>query len=56
VQRVAGASYLGQDDGRLHFGLGPAKTIEKVRVTWPAGHTQEWTNLPADRVITLEEK
>lgn len=56
AERVAGSSYLSQDDARLHFGLGPATVIDSIQVTWPTGKTQQWTKMPVDRVLALEEK
>jgi enediyne biosynthesis protein E4 len=53
--RVAGSSYLSQDDGRVHFGLGSAAKVEKLVVRWPNGHEQVLQNLVPDRVITVEE-
>jgi hypothetical protein len=55
AQRVAGSGYLGQDDGRLHFGLGSA-TKTRVVVTWPGGKRQTLENVPADRVVTIREE
>jgi len=53
--RVAGSSYLSQDDGRLHFGLGPGTKVEKLLVHWPSGQVQVLENLPVDRILTVEE-
>jgi hypothetical protein len=55
-ERIAGSGYLSQDDGRVHFGLGKVSTIGKLTVTWPSGAVQTLDNVPADRVITIEEK
>jgi hypothetical protein len=55
-ERVAGSGYLGQDDSRLHFGLGTASRAERVTVTWPSGIVQRLDDVAADRVITVEEK
>jgi YVTN family beta-propeller protein len=35
AERVAGSGYLSQNDERLHFGLGAAKTVDKLIVHWP---------------------
>ncbi|MDE3166513.1 MAG: CRTAC1 family protein [Acidobacteriota bacterium] len=55
-ERVAGSGYLSQDDPRLHFGLGAAAKVERLTVTWPGGKTQVLENVPADRILTVEEK
>ncbi|HTS64085.1 MAG TPA: CRTAC1 family protein, partial [Candidatus Acidoferrales bacterium] len=55
-ERTAGSGYLSQDDPRVHFGLGSAAKVDKLTVTWPSGIRQVLENLPADRVITVEEK
>ena len=38
-----GGSYYSQNDLRLQFGLGDAKTIERVIVRWPNGGEETWT-------------
>jgi hypothetical protein len=55
AQRVAGSGYLGQDDGRLHFGLGSA-TRTRIVVTWPGGKRQTLENVTADQVVTIREE
>jgi hypothetical protein len=55
AERVAGSGYLSQDDGRLHFGLGAATTVEKLIVRWPSGREQTLDNLGVDRVLKVEE-
>lgn len=39
----------------LHFGLGGADVVEKLTVEWPSGAREEWTNLPVDRRLIVEE-
>ena len=56
AERVAGQSYLSQDDGRLHFGLGKTEAIESIHISWPSGMKQTLKFVPVDRVITIEEK
>ena len=36
---TAGSGYLSQHSKRLHFGLGKAATVERVRIDWPSGKT-----------------
>ena len=54
-ERVAASGYLSQDDGRLHFGLGAAATVDKLIVHWPSGREQTLEKLSVDRVLTVEE-
>jgi hypothetical protein len=55
-ERVAGSGYLSQDDGRVHFGLGPAAVVERMTIRWPSGTVQTLENVAADRVVTVREK
>ena len=55
AERVASTGYLSQDDGRTHFGLGAATTIDKLIVRWPSGREQTLENIAVDRVLTVEE-
>ena len=48
-------SYASANDPRVLVGLGDAATVPRVRVTWPSGREEDWTNLPVDRWLTLEE-
>jgi enediyne biosynthesis protein E4 len=50
-----GASYLSQNDLRLHFGLGKAATIDSVEVLWPSGAVEKFSGVAADRIYTLVE-
>jgi hypothetical protein len=55
AERVASSGYLSQNDGRLHFGLGAAETIDKLIVHWPSGREQTLEKVSVDRVLTVEE-
>lgn len=47
----AGASYLSQNDLRVHFGLGKAEKIENIEVRWSDGSTEKIsTNISANRI------
>jgi hypothetical protein len=48
-------SYLSARDSRVHFGLGTSKEITAVIVRWPNGSTEQWTNVQANRQITLRQ-
>ena len=51
----SGGSYLSQSDLHLHFGLGSARTIDKVEVMWPNGSTQTFTKLQPDHFYSLKQ-
>jgi hypothetical protein len=55
AQRVGGGSYLSASDGRLHFGLREATSVDAVEVLWPSGRRDRWTNLAADTGYRLRE-
>ena len=50
-----GASYLSQNDLRLHFGLGSAAKIDLVEVRWPTGKTESFKDVAADKIYTIVE-
>lgn len=51
----AGRGYQSAEDLRLHFGLGPHALIERLEIRWPSGLTEIHTQLPADRLLRIEE-
>ncbi len=52
-------SYASSNDPRVLFGLGPKSgegaDVEKVRVDWPDGRSEEWTGVEVGRYTTLFE-
>jgi hypothetical protein len=52
---LSGGSYLSQNDLRLHFGLGDITRVDRVRIRWPNGNTEELGPVEADRVIAIKE-
>jgi len=50
-----GASYLSQNDLRLHFGLGKESKLDTVEVQWPNGPAERFPNLAVDKIYTLVE-
>lgn len=50
-----GGSYLSSNDQRLHFGLGSESTIKQVKIEWPSGLSEQFENLPADKIYTIVE-
>jgi hypothetical protein len=53
----ADGSYASANDPRVLVGLGDRQgaTVPRVRVVWPDGRTEEWTDVPVGRWITLDE-
>ncbi len=52
---TSGTSYLGANDPRVWFGLGPADKVDRIEVRWPSGALESWNDLPADRVLEVRE-
>jgi hypothetical protein len=51
----SGASYISQNDMRLHFGLGSATAVESVDVRWPDGTASKVRNVKANQLITVKK-
>jgi hypothetical protein len=54
-QLVLARGYLSSSEPILHFGLGEDTRIRRLTVSWPSGQEQSFTDLPADRRITITE-
>ncbi|HKY32928.1 MAG TPA: CRTAC1 family protein [Candidatus Polarisedimenticolia bacterium] len=50
-----GGSYLWSSEPNVHFGLGPARSVDRVEVIWPGGGRQSFQGLAAGRSYTLIE-
>jgi hypothetical protein len=51
----SGGSYISQNDLRLHFGLGSHVMVDEITLLWPSGRVDRLENVPADRILTVEE-
>jgi hypothetical protein len=51
----ADGSYASANDPRVLVGLGESAAPVRVRVTWPGGREEMWSEVPADRYTTLRE-
>ena len=51
----AGSSYLGQNDLRVHFGVGTATRVDQLEVRWPSGRVDVVRDIPADQMISIRE-
>jgi hypothetical protein len=50
-----GASYLSQNDLRLHFGLGKEDKMSEVSIRWPNGESEVLRDVPGDFIYTIVE-
>jgi enediyne biosynthesis protein E4 len=50
-----GASYLSQNDLRLHFGLGNIGKMSEIDIRWPNGETEILRDLAADFIYIIVE-
>ena len=56
MREVSGGSgHSCQNDLRVHFGLGDADTIERIRIEWPSGQVDQLTNVSPNQFLTLKE-
>ncbi len=53
--RFGGGSYQSSSDLRVHFGLGPARVVERIEVAWPSGGHDCYQGLSADAGHRLRE-
>jgi hypothetical protein len=51
----ADGSYASANDPRVLVGLGNATTVRRVRVIWPSGLVEDWTEIAAGRWNTVRE-
>ena len=51
-----GSNFLGQNERRVHFGLGElTRSIDKLEVTWPSGRIQRLYDILPNQVLTITE-
>ena len=51
----SGASYISQNDMRLHFGLGRATEVDTLEVRWPNGTVTTRQKVKANQIIRIEQ-
>lgn len=49
----ANAGTFNQSDQPVHFGLGSAGVVDRLRIVWPNGAVRELCNVPVDQYVTL---
>jgi Tfp pilus assembly protein PilF/peroxiredoxin len=51
----ANSGFLSQHSKELLFGLGPSRRVDRLTVDWPSGRRQEFTEVPLDHRVRIEE-
>jgi len=51
----AGSSYLGQNDLRVHFGVGKATRIDRLEVRWPNGQNEVIEGATVNQILVVTE-
>ncbi len=46
--------YMSSVENILHFGLGDSNVVDSLKVVWPDGKTQEFTDIKGNRVLVLD--
>jgi hypothetical protein len=49
------SGYYSSPDSRLHFGLGSARSVDLVEITWPCGLVETWDRLKPNQVFSASE-
>jgi hypothetical protein len=52
---TAAAGFSAQNQRALHYGLGAARTVDRVVITWPSGARQTITNPAVDTRHRVKE-
>ena len=52
---LSGGGFYSQNSLDLYFGLGTAKTVQRIHVVWPDGTSQEWKTLTANSRVILTQ-
>ena len=47
--------YASSSNYGVHFGLGTAKTVDRIEMSWPSGMKQVLENVAANQVLTVTE-
>lgn len=51
----SGGSFISQNDLRIHFGLGSAKRVDQLEVSWPSGRIDRFRTLEANQIVIIKE-
>jgi hypothetical protein len=51
---IGGGSFQSSSDRRIHIGLGEQPTLPTLRVRWPSGTSDEWSDIPPGHYVAIE--
>jgi hypothetical protein len=51
----SGGSYLSHSDMRVHFGVGSAQRVDRIRIRWPDGKTETLNGMNTGQYFTIRE-
>jgi hypothetical protein len=55
AEAQTGASFVSQNDPRLHFGLDTAASYDRIEVQWPGGGRESFAGGKANQIVTLKQ-
>jgi len=55
TRHIANGHSYGQPDARVHFGLGDATQVDRLRIEWPSGTVQELENVAIRQILEITE-
>ena len=55
VYVTTSGGYLSSSDPRPHFGLGTDRVVRTIEIRWPSGIVQSLKDVPADRILQVDE-
>lgn len=53
---TGGTHHMAQHHRRLHLGMGPHGTADRIEVHWPSGHVQVLQDVEIDRILDIREQ
>lgn len=56
LQHRCGTGYAAQSSALMHIGLGQHDQIDQLKVRWPSGKRQSFSNISSGTLITLSER
>jgi hypothetical protein len=51
----SGGSFMSQNDLRIHFGLGSAKRVDLLEISWASGRLDRLKGVSANQIVTIQE-